>query len=72
MSYEVAKSELCYKGAFLSVRKDEIVMPDGNTAFREVVPLAPAPPLPRESATSPLSACSPSSNRASHRWRNST
>lgn len=37
MSYEVAKSELCYKGAFLSVRKDEIVMPDGNTAFREVV-----------------------------------
>lgn len=37
MSYEVIKSEICYKGHFLSVKKDEIALPDGNTAFREVV-----------------------------------
>ena len=37
MSYEVVKSEKKYDGAFLSVKKDEILMPDGKTAFREVV-----------------------------------
>ena len=37
MSYEVIKSEMAYKGKFLSVKKDEITLPDGNTAFREVV-----------------------------------
>ena len=37
MSYEVVKSEIAYKGNFLSVKKDEITLPDGNTAFREVV-----------------------------------
>lgn len=37
MSYEIVKSEKCYKGAFLSVVKDEILLPDGKTAFREVV-----------------------------------
>ena len=36
MSYEVVKSEIAYKGKFLSVKKDEITLPDGNTAFREM------------------------------------
>lgn len=37
MDYKVVKSEKVYEGKILKVVKDEITMPDGDTAAREVV-----------------------------------
>lgn len=37
MDYEVIKSDKVYKGKILTVYKDEITMPEGKTATREVV-----------------------------------
>ena len=37
MDYEVIKSDKVYEGKILTVYKDEITMPEGKTATREVV-----------------------------------
>ena len=39
MDYEVIKSDKVYEGKILTVYKDEITMPEGKTATREVVVL---------------------------------
>ncbi len=35
--YQILNSETAFKGKVLSVKKDEITLPNGKTAFREVV-----------------------------------
>lgn len=35
--YKILNSEIAFKGKVLSVKKDEITLPNGKTAFREVV-----------------------------------
>ena len=37
MDYEVKKSEKVYDGKILKVFRDEIMMPDGKTAAREII-----------------------------------
>ena len=37
MDYDTVKSEKVYEGKILTVFKDEVMMPDGNTAVREIV-----------------------------------
>ena len=37
MDYEVIKSDKVYEGKIITVYKDEITMPEGKTATREVV-----------------------------------
>lgn len=37
MEYEIKKSEIAYEGKILRVFRDEIMMPDGNTAVREII-----------------------------------
>ena len=35
--YEVLKTEEVFKGKIIDIKRDEILLPDGNTALREVV-----------------------------------
>ena len=37
MDYKVVKSEKVFEGKILKVMRDEITMPDGDTAIREIV-----------------------------------
>src|SRR3712207_4766857 len=41
-TYEVKSSRVAYRSAFLHVRVDEVVMPDGTVRRREVVETQPA------------------------------
>ena len=37
MEYDIKKSEKVYDGKILKVFRDEIMMPDGKTATREII-----------------------------------
>ncbi len=42
LTEKTLNSEYIYKGKVVKLKKDEVLLPDGKTAFREVVELVPA------------------------------